>query len=77
MTLFSLSKSRNSRNLLTPSRVRRRSIAESLDRKWRELRVRATIETDPAKLSQLRAELEKSKRLAETRNIIGTDSRRP
>jgi hypothetical protein len=56
---------RNCRNLLVPSRVRRQVMAENFDKQWRALRRHATIERDPQKLSQLTAEVEKRKRLVE------------
>jgi hypothetical protein len=56
-------KSRNCRNLLVPSRVRRQVMAENLDGIWRELRCHATIEMDQQKLCQLATDCEKSKQL--------------
>ena len=49
-------KTRNCRNLLVPSRVRRQMLAESFDRQWRELRQHTTIERDTQKLAKLIAE---------------------
>lgn len=54
---------RNCRNWLTSSRVRRQVMAERLTKQWHEIRLHATIERDPAKLSRLAAELEKRQRL--------------
>jgi hypothetical protein len=51
----------NCRNLLVPSRVRREVMAANLDKLWLELRRYATIETDPQKLRQLGADLERRK----------------
>ena len=56
---------RKCRNLIASSRVRRQGMVESLDALWREMYRHATIEKDPQKLSQLTAEVEKRKRLAE------------
>jgi hypothetical protein len=38
-------------------------MAERLTKQWHEIRLHATIERDPAKLSRLAAELEKRQRL--------------
>lgn len=54
---------RNCRNLLVPSRVRRQAMAENLNEMWLELRGRATIETDIQNLWHLTTDLEKSKKL--------------
>jgi hypothetical protein len=54
--------SRNCRNWLTSSRVRRQAMAERLAMQWAELRLYATIEKDPVKLSRLMAERDKRKR---------------
>jgi hypothetical protein len=56
---------RKCRNFIASSRVRRKEMAENLDTLWREIYRQATIEKDPQKLSQLTAEVEKRKRLAE------------
>jgi hypothetical protein len=53
----------NCRNLLVPSRVRREVMAENLDKLWLELRRHATVETDPQRLWQLAAELERRKQV--------------
>ena len=53
--------SRNCRNLLTSSRVRRQRMAEKLDQQWNELRRIATIERDPQRLAQLTSELDRRK----------------
>jgi hypothetical protein len=60
-------KTRNCRNLLVPSRVRRQVMAENLDRIWRELRRHATIEMDQQKLCQLATDCEKSRQLLNAR----------
>jgi hypothetical protein len=57
------STARNCRNLLVPSRVRREVMAENLDKLWLELRRHAAVETDPQKLWQLAAELERRKQV--------------
>lgn len=49
-------RTRNCRNLLVPSRVRRQVMAENFNQQWRELRHHATIETDPQKLAKLIAD---------------------
>ena len=46
-------KTRNCRNLLACSRVRRQVMAENFDRQWKEIRRQATIERDPKKLAKL------------------------
>jgi hypothetical protein len=56
---------RNCRNSLTPSRVRRGALAQNLDKQWRELRRHATIDKDPETLLRLTAELDKRRRQAE------------
>ena len=53
------SKTRNCRNLLVPSRVRRQVMAEDLDKMWVELRRHATVEPDPEKLWQLAIDIGK------------------
>lgn len=53
----------NCRNWLVPSWVRRAVMAENLDKLWLELRRHASVETDPQKLWQLAAELERRKQL--------------
>ena len=55
-------KTRNCLNLLAPSRVRRQVMAESFDRKWRELRQHATIESDTQKLAKLIADCRNANR---------------
>ena len=57
------STARKCRNLLVPSRVRREVMAENLDKLWLELRRHATVETDPQRLWQLEAELERRKQV--------------
>lgn len=49
--------SRNCRNLLAPSRVRRQRMAEKFDQQWRKLRLYATVERDSQKLEKLIADL--------------------
>jgi len=49
-------KTRNCRNLLACSRVRRQVMAENFDRQWKEIRRQATIERDPKKLAKLVAD---------------------
>jgi hypothetical protein len=49
-------KTRNCRNLLVASRVRRQVMEKDFNQQWRELRRHATIETDPQKLAQLVAD---------------------
>jgi hypothetical protein len=49
-------KTRNCRNLLAPSRLRRQAMAENFDTLWLELRKHATIERDPQKLAELVAD---------------------
>jgi len=56
---------RNCRNSLTPSRVRREVLAEKLDKQWRELRRDATIDKDPQTMLRLTAELDRRRRQAE------------
>jgi len=60
-----LSSSRNCRNFLTSSRVRRDAWAEKLDMQWHELRQHAVIEKDPDTLSRLIAEIDKRQRRRE------------
>ncbi len=62
---------RNCRNPLISSRVRRQIMAERLSRQWGEIRLYATIEKDSVKLSRLVAELEKRKR-QEPAPVTGT-----
>jgi hypothetical protein len=50
---------RNCRNWLTSSRIRRQRLAERLAQQWNEIRLCATIERDAVKLSRLAAELDK------------------
>jgi hypothetical protein len=71
MNQFCSLPTRKCRNLIASSRVRRREMAENLDTLWREICRHATIEDDPQKLSQLTAEVEKRKRLAEA---VGQDN---
>lgn len=49
---------RNCRNSLTPSRVRRDALPE-LEKQWQEIRQHATIEKDQEKLLRLVAEINK------------------
>jgi len=49
-------KSRNCRNLLVSSRVRRQVMAENFDRQWHELRPHATLEAETPKLAKLIAD---------------------
>jgi hypothetical protein len=49
-------KTRNCRNLLISSRVRRQVMAENFDRQWHELRRHATVEEETSKLAKLIAE---------------------
>ena len=49
---------RNCRNSLTPSRVRRDALPE-LEKQWQEIRRHATIEKDQEKLLRLVAEINK------------------
>jgi len=58
-------KTRNCRNLMVSSRVRRQVMAENLNKAWLQLRRHATIETDPNKLLQLANDLKKAKQLLE------------
>jgi hypothetical protein len=58
-------RTRNCRNSLTPSRVRREVLAEKLDIQWRELRRHVTIEKDPEKLLWLTAQLDRCRLQAE------------
>jgi hypothetical protein len=58
-------KTRNCRNLMVSSRVRRQVMAEKFDTMWLQLRRHATIETDPNKLLQLANDLKKAKQLLE------------
>jgi hypothetical protein len=60
------SETRGCRKLLIPSRLRRQAMAENFDKQWCEIRRHATIERDPQKLLQLKAELEKCKRRVES-----------
>ena len=57
------SRTRNCRNSLTPSRVRREALAARLDKQWCELRCHATIEKDSEKLLRLAAELGKPREI--------------
>ncbi len=54
-------KTRNCRNLMVSSRVRRQVMAEKFDTMWLQLRRHATIETDLNKLWQLVADQKKAK----------------
>jgi hypothetical protein len=56
------STSRNCRNWLASSRVRRQLMAERLTKQWQEIRRHATIEKDCVKLSRLAEELRQRKR---------------
>ena len=58
-------RTRNCRNSLTPSRVRREVSAEKLDTQWREFRRHAIIDKDPETLLRLTAELDRRRRQAE------------
>jgi hypothetical protein len=51
-------KAENCRNPMTSSRARRETLAETLDKKWSELRGHSSIERDSAKMLRLTAELE-------------------
>jgi hypothetical protein len=53
-------KTRNCRNLMVSSRVRRQVMAEKFDTMWLQLRRHATIETVPSKLWQLVADPKKA-----------------
>jgi hypothetical protein len=53
--------SRNCRNWLTSSRVRRQAMTERLTKQWQEIRRHATIEKDSVKLLRLADERDKRK----------------
>ena len=59
MTNQSFALTRNCRNSLTSSRVKRDALAEGLEKQWHEIRRHATIEKDQEKLLRLVAEFEK------------------
>jgi hypothetical protein len=59
------SRTGNCHNLLTPSRVRREALAESVEKQWRDLLLHATIESDPQKMLWLTTELDLRKSQAE------------
>jgi hypothetical protein len=59
-------KTRNCRNLMVSSRIRRQVMAENLDKIWLQLRRHATIEKDPNKLWQLATDLKKAEQPLET-----------
>jgi hypothetical protein len=57
---------KNCRDLLVSSRQQQKAMADTFDKQWHELRRHFTIERDAKKLSQIAADVEKRKRMAES-----------